>query len=186
MQNCLPGLSLNTKQLLLLALPLALALTSTSVPADLLIYEGTTSQVTAGGGRIARGKFPIYTLIDTELKTGFSIPYYNWRGQKTYERGGPQSFVHATLSIGKGKTSTVIMWPIARQAEDPANVAESLVVTGRNTVIDTGRGKLNFPPVLDYTSTSIASDEDTGAPLHFTFKSRSSQPLSHPKCQQGR
>ncbi len=78
----------------------------------------------------------------------------------------------ADLSLGKGKSAIVVMWPINRQAEDSANAAESLVITGRNAVIKTGKGTLNFPPVLDYTSTSIAWDGDTAQHFHFTFKSR--------------
>jgi hypothetical protein len=151
---------------------LTVAANLSSLRADILIYEGTTTQVTSGGGHVYRSKFPIFTLIDTDNAIGYSIPYYNRGGQKTYQRGNPNPVVKADLSLGKGKSAIVIMWPINRQAEDPANVAESLVITGRNAAINTGKGTLNFPPVLDYTSTSIAWDGDTAQHLHFTFKSR--------------
>ena len=151
---------------------LAIAANLTCLRADILIYEGTTTQVTSGGGLVSRAKFPIFSLIDTDNAVGYSIPYYNRGGQKTYQRGNPNPVVKADLSISKGKSATVIMWPINRQAEDPANVAESLVITGRNAVINTGKGTLNFPPVLDYTSTSIAWDGASAQHLHFTFKCR--------------
>lgn len=152
--------------LLFVVIPLA------AVYGDILIYEGVTRHVCFGGNSTLREKFSIYTLIDTESKQGFSIAYYNRFGEKTYQRGSatpPKVF--ANLTVDKGKTATVIMWPIERVAEDPSNTAESLNMVGLDTTIDTGKSTLRFPAVFEHEQISIECRNEADY-YHHTFETR--------------
>lgn len=140
--------------------------------ADILIYQGVTRQVTVGNGETLREKFNIYNFIDTEQEMGFSIPYYNRNGVKTYQRGSTHPVEAVQVSTGRGKNSTVIMWPITREAEDPNNIAESLVMVGQNVSIQTGIQTISFPSVFDHSSISIEWRGSDSTYYHHTFKTR--------------
>jgi hypothetical protein len=152
--------------LLLFAVPLA------AVHADILIYSGVTSHVQLGDNETVREKSNVYTLIDTVTKQGFSISYRNRGGVKTYQRGSadPEK-VFANLTIGKGKTATVIMWPIVREVEDPSNIAESLNMVGQDTTINTGTSTIRFPAVFAHEQISI-EQVDESLFRHHTWTTR--------------
>jgi hypothetical protein len=140
--------------------------------ADILIYQGVTRQVTAGNGETLRAKFNIYNFIDTEQQMGFSIPYHNRNGVKTYQRGSTHPVEAVKVSNGRGKNSTVIMWPITREAEDPDNIAESLLMFGQDVSIQTGIRTISFPSVFDHTQISIEWRDSDSSYYHHTFKTR--------------
>lgn len=152
--------------LLLFAVPLA------AVHADILIYSGITSHVQWGDNETLREKSNVYTLIDTVTKQGFSISYRNRGGVKTYQRGSadPEK-VFANLTVGNGKTATVIMWPIVREAEDPSNIAESLNMVGRDTTINTGTSTIRFPAVFAHEQICI-EQVDESLFRHHTWTTR--------------
>jgi hypothetical protein len=159
-------LSTRLLSLLLFAIPLA------AVHADILIYSGVTSHVQLGDNETLREKSNVYTLIDTVTKQGFSISYRNRGGVKTYQRGSadPEK-VFANLTVGKGKTATVIMWPIVREAEDPSNIAESLNMVGQDTTINTGTSTIRFPAVFAHEQISI-EQVDESLFRHHTWTTR--------------
>lgn len=161
---------LSSRLLLLLLFTIPLA----AVHADILIYSGVTSHVRLGDNETLREKTTnVYTLIDTESKQGFSIAYRNRGGVKTYQRGSadPEKVV-VNLTVGKGKTATVIMWPIVREAEDPSNIAESLNMLGQDTTIDTGTRTIRFPAVFTHEQICIQQVDESPYYYHHTWTTR--------------